>query len=121
MSLQKGFLLLQIQKVKISSKKKLESRINEHFNDKYFQGIDFDLSKAIFIFSFNDEYKINKILKDRMYNIETKGYNTNDKIEIAKHYLIPTIEKQINIDKESVVIDEECFKYIVEKYPGIEF
>ena len=35
-----------------------DSTQNNHFNDKYFQGIDFDLSKCIFIFSFNDETKI---------------------------------------------------------------
>ena len=93
---------------------------NTEFHDKYFSEINFDLSKCLFIFSYNDESKINPILKDRMYNIETKGYNTTDKIEIAKHYLIPKIEKQINIGKESVVIDDECFKYIVEKFTNGE-
>ena len=47
---------------------------NDKFHDKYFSEIDFDLSKCLFTFSYNDESKINPILKDRMYNIGTKGY-----------------------------------------------
>ena len=42
-----------------------DSTQNHHYNDKYYSGIDFDLSKCIFIFSFNDEWKINRILKDK--------------------------------------------------------
>ena len=52
---------------------------NPQYHDKYFSGIDFDLSKVLFIFSYNDDKKINPILKDRMYTIETKGYNTKEK------------------------------------------
>ena len=47
---------------------------NTQFHDKYFSNLDFDLSKAIFIFSYNHEEKVNPILKDRMYRIETAGY-----------------------------------------------
>ena len=41
---------------------------NSLFQDNYFPGIHFDLSKALFIFSFNDESKIDRI-QDRMYVI----------------------------------------------------
>ena len=64
---------------------------NSHFNDKYFGGLDFDLSKAIIIFSFNDEQKISRILRDRMKIIRVKGYKMLDKIKIAKDYLIPKL------------------------------
>ena len=47
---------------------------NTNFHDKYFAGLDLDLSGALFIFSYNDEAKINPILRDRMHKIETKGY-----------------------------------------------
>ena len=56
---------------------------NSMFHDKYFADIDFDLSKCLFIFSYNDESKINPILKDRMYRIETKGYNIKQKLTIS--------------------------------------
>jgi ATP-dependent Lon protease len=46
--------------------------------------VDFDVSKCLFIFSYNDESKINPILKDRMYRIQTKGYEAKEKLIIAK-------------------------------------
>ena len=93
---------------------------NTQFHDKYFSEIDFDLSKCLFIFSYNDESKINPILKDRMYNIETKGYEPSEKITIAKDYLIPKIEQQIKIEPESIKITDEVFKYIIDTYTNNE-
>ena len=67
-----------------------------------FQNIDFNLSKSMFIFSYNDETKINPILKDRMYRIETEGYKSDEKCIIAsKDYLIPKIEENVNFSKRS--------------------
>ena len=54
---------------------------NSQFHDKYFAEINFDLSKCLFIFSYNDESKVNPILKDRMYRIQTKGYGMSMPIE----------------------------------------
>jgi len=70
----------------------------------------------LFIFSYNDESKINPILKDRMYNIETKGYDANDKVIICNDYLIPKLEKELNMEKGSIVLDEKMVKHLVEKY-----
>ena len=56
---------------------------NNLFQDNYFPGVNIDLSKVLFIFSYNDESKVNKIFKDRMYVIHTKGFNTEDKLKIA--------------------------------------
>ena len=89
---------------------------NDKFHDRYFSEIDFDLSKCLFIFSYNDESKINSILKDRMYNIETKGYDADEKVIICKDYLIPKLEQELNMDKGSIVISDEKIKHIVEKY-----
>ena len=88
---------------------------NSHFNDKYFSGIDFDLSKAIIIFSFNNEYKISKILRDRMKIIRIKGYKITDKINIARDYLLPKLLKNIGLDIE-VLFGDEILEYIIETY-----
>jgi ATP-dependent Lon protease len=48
---------------------------NSEFHDNYFSEVSFDLSKCLFIFSYNYESKVNHILKYRMYRIKTKGYN----------------------------------------------
>jgi endopeptidase La len=88
---------------------------NSHFNDKYFGGIDFDLSKAIIIFSFNDEHKISRILRDRMKIIKVKGYKMLDKINIARDYLIPKLIKQVGLDID-VKFSDEILEHIIDNY-----
>ena len=61
---------------------------NDTFSDKYFSGIDFDLSKALFIFSYNDPQQINPILRDRLTEIKFNSFKKNDKVVIAKNFLI---------------------------------
>ena len=89
---------------------------NLQFHDKYFSNIDFDISKALFIFSYNDESKINPILKDRMYRIETKGYIKDEKTTIASKYLLPVIEKNINFEKDQIILADDIIHYIIEKF-----
>ena len=62
---------------------------NSHFRDKYFHGIDIDLSRATMIFSFNDPQNINPILMDRITTVETKYLLLPQKIYIAMNYLLP--------------------------------
>jgi len=89
---------------------------NEQFHDKYFAELDFNLSRTLLIFSYNDESKINPILKDRMYRIETKGYTKDEKTTIANNYLLPKIQKQLNIEAGKIIIATEILHYIIEKY-----
>jgi len=89
---------------------------NSHYNDKFYQGIDFDLSKAIFIFSFNEEWKINKILKDRMYIIRTDGFELNEKMKIGKKYLLPKIINSVGYENSKIDFPDEIIKFIIENY-----
>tara|TARA_B110000483_G_scaffold13455_1_gene15255 strand:+ start:14756 stop:16867 length:2112 start_codon:yes stop_codon:yes gene_type:complete len=89
---------------------------NSKFHDKYFSEIDFDLSRCLFIFSYNDESKINSILKDRMYRIQTKGYNLKEKTKIARDYLIPHIKKEVKFEDNDITICDEVIKHIIERY-----
>jgi ATP-dependent Lon protease len=86
---------------------------NSQFHDKYFSEVDFDLSKCLFIFSYNDESKVNPILRDRMYRIMTQGYDAKEKIVIARQYMLPKIREQVNFKPEEIVIPDETIKYIV--------
>ncbi len=86
---------------------------NNQFHDKYFSEIDFDLSKCLFIFSYNDEELVNPILKDRMYCIQTAGYDVAQKVVIAKQYLLPKIRAQVNFREGDVVIPDEVLRYII--------
>jgi ATP-dependent Lon protease len=87
---------------------------NSQFHDKYFAEIDFDLSKCLFIFSYNDESKINPILKDRMYRIQTKGYNQKQKTVISNNYLLPRIREQVKFDEKEIIIPDSAIHYIIE-------
>jgi ATP-dependent Lon protease len=86
---------------------------NNQFHDKYFSEVDFDLSKCLFIFSYNDESKVNPILRDRMYRIQTKGYDAKDKIIIARNHLLPKIREQVNFKEEDVIVPDETLRYII--------
>jgi ATP-dependent Lon protease len=89
---------------------------NSQFHDKYFAEIDFDLSKCLFIFSYNDESKVNPILKDRMYRIQTKGYNQKQKTVIANSYLLPKIREQVRFSREDIIIPDETEHYIIDNF-----
>ena len=93
---------------------------NSQFHDKYFAEIDFDLSKCLFIFSYNDESKVNPILLDRMYRIQTSGYSKKDKTFIAQHYLIPKIRLEVNFKNDDIIITDETIEYIIENYANEE-
>ena len=89
---------------------------NGLFQDNYFPGIHLDLSKALFIFSFNDESKIDRILKDRMYVIHTKGFKPEDKISICRNYLLPELLDTFLFEKNEITFTNETILYIIEKY-----
>lgn len=89
---------------------------NAHFTDKYFHGISFDLSKATIIFSYNDYYKINPVLRDRIENIKTKNLKLHEKVVIGKDYLLPKIFNDIGIKHNKIIIPDELIEFIVEHY-----
>ena len=89
---------------------------NSQFHDRYFAEIDFDLSKCLFIFSYNDESKVNPILLDRMYRINTTGYNKKDKTQIAQKYLMPKICAEVGFRKGDIVIPDSVVEHMVENY-----
>jgi ATP-dependent Lon protease len=89
---------------------------NSQFHDKYFADIDFDLSKCLFIFSYNDESKVNPILRDRMYSIQTNGYDKKQKTVISYQYLLPKIQEQVKFNNDEIVLPEESIHYIIENH-----
>ena len=93
-----------------------DSTQNAKFSDKYFSEISINMSKALFIFSYNDESMVNPILKDRMYKIETKGYKTKDKLIIAKDYLLPKIREEIKFTSKCIVFSDEILEYIINDF-----
>ena len=93
---------------------------NTNFSDKYLSEISLDMSRALYIFSYNDESKVNTVLKDRMYKIETKGYTKKDKLVICKKYLLPKIREQIKFTIEDIVFTDEIIEYIITDFTDQE-
>uniref|UniRef100_A0A6C0K8M8 ATPase AAA-type core domain-containing protein n=1 Tax=viral metagenome TaxID=1070528 RepID=A0A6C0K8M8_9ZZZZ len=93
---------------------------NDKFTDRYFEEIDLDISRSMIVFTFNDETLINPILKDRMIVINVKGYNKQEKIVLAKDYLIPEILAQYNLKKGDIIFGDEVIAHIIDNVEGEE-
>jgi ATP-dependent Lon protease len=89
---------------------------NDSFLDKYFSGIQFDFSKAMFIFSYNDPAKLNPILRDRLTEIKFTPFKQKEKIVIANDFLIMKACNNIGLKKENYIFDEDTLKDLIEKY-----
>lgn len=93
----------------------IDSTQNTGFQDKYFSGIDLDLSKALFIFSYNDPLQIDKILLDRIHRIRFENLSMDEKKVIAKKYIIPELNRKMGFF-DSVILTDELIEYIIETY-----
>ena len=99
----------------------VDSTQNESFQDKYFNGVDLDLSKALFIFSYNDPSAIDRILLDRIHRIKFDHLSLEDKLVIANNYLLPEIYKNVGLTN-IIKLSDEILIYIIEHYtyePGV--
>jgi ATP-dependent Lon protease len=93
----------------------IDTTQNSGFQDKYFSGIDIDLSKALFIFSYNDPSQIDSILLDRIHRIRFDNLSVNEKLVIAKKYILPEINKKMGLDS-CIHIPDHILEYIIETY-----
>ena len=93
----------------------LDSTQNDCFQDKYFTGIELDLSKVLFILSYNDPEAIDKILLDRIHRIKFKHLSIEDKLVIAKNHILPEIYKKMGLENV-IEMNMDVLKFIIEEY-----
>ena len=93
----------------------LDPEQNSTFRDRYLE-IPYDLSKVMFITTANSIDTIPVPLLDRMEVIELSGYTTEEKLEIAKRYLIPKAINQNGISDKKIQITDEAIKEIISSY-----
>ena len=74
--------------------------------DKFFGGVPFNLSKALFIFSYNDPNLIDKILLDRIHRVKFDSLTIDEKITIVRDYILPDINKKMGMDNVVIMPDE---------------
>ena len=89
---------------------------NSHFRDKYFHGVDIDLSRATMIFSFNDPHSVNHILMDRITTIETKYLIISQKVHIAQNYLLAEMMKDMGLESNGINMSDETCRYIINTF-----
>jgi ATP-dependent Lon protease len=93
----------------------LDATQNEFFQDKYFSGINIDLSKIIFILSYNDASQIDKILLDRVKRIPFKSLLADEKVLICKNYFLPEIMTNHKMQGK-IVVSDETLRHIIDMY-----
>ncbi len=95
----------------------LDPEQNTSFRDRYLE-ISYDLSKVMFITTANSIDTIPAPLLDRMEVINIAGYTEEEKVQIAKRYLIPKNLKANGLDKSNVKFTDEGIKAIIRGYTG---
>ncbi len=86
---------------------------NKEIYDRFFSGIELDFSKCIFIFSYNDANKVDRILRDRITEIKISSLKLKEKIIITQKYTLKDLSNELNFDCE---LNEELIEYIIENY-----
>jgi ATP-dependent Lon protease len=89
---------------------------NTQFHDRYFSGVEFDVSQCLFVFSLNDLDKVHPILRDRMTIINCEGYNEKDKKEILKGYVLPQLFERLKFDKDEVTLTDDAMKFLISEF-----
>ena len=93
----------------------LDPEQNSTFHDNYLD-IDYDLSNVMFITTANVTSTIQPALKDRMEMINVTGYLAEEKMEIAKNYLIPKQVEEHGLKKNDLKIDKDTIRAIIDNY-----
>ena len=94
---------------------------NDGFQDRFFPGIPLDVSKVLFILSYNDPESIDKVLLDRIHRIKFENLTIEEKIVIARDYMIPVITKNMGLS-EAVIMSDDIIRQIIVLFtmePGV--
>ncbi len=93
----------------------LDPAQNKTFRDHYLD-VDFDLSQVIFICTANQLDPIQPALRDRMEILTLSGYTEDEKLNIAKGYLVPRQVKESGLKPEEIKFEDDAIRQIVRDY-----
>ena len=93
----------------------LDPEQNTTFHDNYLD-LDYDLSHVLFITTANTVATLQPALQDRMEMINVSGYLAEEKLEIARKFLIPKQLKAHGLDRRSLRIEKAALREIIDRY-----
>jgi ATP-dependent Lon protease len=93
----------------------LDPEQNSTFRDNYLD-MDYDLSRVMFITTANRVDTIHPALRDRMEMINLSGYTSQEKMEIAKHHLIPKALEAHGVKPKQLLFDDSAIETIIDEY-----
>jgi ATP-dependent Lon protease len=93
----------------------LDPEQNKHFTDHYLD-LEYDLSKVLFIATANDMAPLSPPLRDRMEVIKLSGYTEDEKVAIAKQYIVPRELKNHGLKDHGVEINDRVLRFIIRSY-----
>jgi len=93
----------------------LDPEQNDSFTDNYLE-LEYDLSKVMFIATANSLDTIPPPLRDRMEIINISGYTQEEKVQIAKKYLIPKQIEENGLSKKQIKISQAAVEKIIDQY-----
>jgi ATP-dependent Lon protease len=93
----------------------LDPEQNHSFLDHYLD-VEFDLSHVMFICTANVLHTVPQALRDRMEVLQLAGYTEQEKIEIARRFLVPKAVEATGLTPENVVFTEDALQTIIQRY-----
>ena len=93
----------------------LDPAQNDCFQDKYFSGIELDLSKALFILSYNDVEAIDKIMLDRVHRVKFKNLTLDEKLVISNTHILPEVYEKMGL-QGMIEFSNDVLKFIIDEY-----
>ena len=93
----------------------LDPTQNDSFQDKYFAGINIDVSRVLFVLSYNSPEAIDRILLDRIHRVKFSALSLDEKIVISNKYLLPEVYKKMGLG-DILKMDDTTIKFIIEEY-----
>ncbi|HEX2168085.1 MAG TPA: endopeptidase La [Longimicrobiales bacterium] len=117
------FLLDEVDKLGVSMQgdpasallEVLDPAQNHQFVDHYL-GVPFDLSEVLFVATANWRDRIPAPLLDRMETVEFSGYTEQEKLEIARRYLLPRQKEESGLREQQLVLDDEAVERVITEY-----
>lgn len=93
----------------------LDKEQNMDFKDNYLGDISLDLSKVLFILSFNDPTAIDPVVFNRLKVIKIKENTIKEKVEIVKKFTIKEICENLGLDVQKFIITDDTIKNVITK------